>query len=303
MAGKTEKESTKNDQPKRAFSLTQSYQSSEAIKLAFDGEHLAANAELLLVFTLASKLGRDTLVSERVDLTGRVGGTNPTSESLTLLHGMLAGASQIDHVDMLRARAPAKVLVFSVVAPSTHSWPFALTAARSFISGCAKVQPIPRGAPSALFKSPSLGVGASGQRARSPPTLTLGYQSETTLRKSEAGMQHLPSGKFTTNGGWLARHSPGPSWRHSSPLGHCNRLPSRALPATPKRARRTRTMRPRNDIPAQILYQPRPHSESETTQNHGLTKRHTITAQGQRRIPRPGCVGEFRLSGTRAHSL
>ncbi len=99
--------------------MTQSYQKPEAIEVAFDDENLVANAGLLLVSTLASKLGLDALISERVNLTGRVGGANPASKSLTLIHAMVAGASDIDHIGMLRAGASSKLLPFRVVAPST----------------------------------------------------------------------------------------------------------------------------------------------------------------------------------------
>ncbi|MEX6428433.1 IS1380 family transposase [Ferrimicrobium acidiphilum] len=99
--------------------MTQSYQKLEAIEVAFDDENLVANAGLLLVSTLASKLGLADVIADKVDLTGRVGGANPASKSLTLIHAMVAGASHIDHVDMLRAGASSKVLPFHVVAPST----------------------------------------------------------------------------------------------------------------------------------------------------------------------------------------
>ena len=99
--------------------MTQSYQKLEAIEVAFDDENLVANAGLLLVSTLASKLGLADVIADKVDLTGRVGGANPASKSLTLIHAMVAGASHIDHVDMLRAGASSKVLPFHVAAPST----------------------------------------------------------------------------------------------------------------------------------------------------------------------------------------
>ena len=99
--------------------MTQSYQKLEAIEVAFDDENLVANAGLLLVSTLASKLGLADVIADKVDLTGRVGGANPASKSLTLIHAMVAGASHIDHVDMLRAGASSKLLPFHVAAPST----------------------------------------------------------------------------------------------------------------------------------------------------------------------------------------
>ncbi len=72
-----------------------------------------------MVSTLASKLGLANLIADKLDLTGRVGGANPASKSLTLIHAMVAGASHIDHVDMLRSGASSKVLPFRVAAPST----------------------------------------------------------------------------------------------------------------------------------------------------------------------------------------
>jgi len=99
--------------------VTQPYPKPDAIEVAFDDENLVANAGLLLVSTLASKLGLADVIADKVDLTGRVGGANPASKSLTLIHAMVAGASHIDHVDMLRAGASSKVLPFHVAAPST----------------------------------------------------------------------------------------------------------------------------------------------------------------------------------------
>ncbi len=46
--------------------MTRSYQTPEGIEVSFDDENLVANAGLLLVSTLASKLGLDALISERV---------------------------------------------------------------------------------------------------------------------------------------------------------------------------------------------------------------------------------------------
>ncbi|MCL4434379.1 MAG: hypothetical protein M1399_06370 [Actinobacteria bacterium] len=54
-----------------------------------------------------------------MDLSGRTGGANPANKSLTLIHAMVAGASHIDHVDVLRAGASEKILPFGFIAPST----------------------------------------------------------------------------------------------------------------------------------------------------------------------------------------
>ncbi len=99
--------------------MRRSYQNLEGIEVSFDDETLVANAGLVLVATLTKKLGLARIISDKVDLRGRVGGANPASKSLTLVHAMTAGASHIDHVNMLRAGASSKVLPFHVVAPST----------------------------------------------------------------------------------------------------------------------------------------------------------------------------------------
>ncbi len=101
--------------------MKQSYQSPDGIEVAFDDENLVANAGLLLVSTLASKLGLAGVIADKVDLTGRVGGANPASKSLTLIHAMVAGASHIDHVDMLRSGSSSKILPF-LSSSSLYPW-------------------------------------------------------------------------------------------------------------------------------------------------------------------------------------
>lgn len=91
----------------------------DGVGVAFDDPGLVANAGLLLVATLVDRLGLETLIDDTVDLAGRVGAANPGSKLLTLMMGLVAGGSFIDHVDMLRAGDTAKILPFTVVAPST----------------------------------------------------------------------------------------------------------------------------------------------------------------------------------------
>ena len=83
------------------------------------GATLVANAGLLLVATLAARLGIDQLVNERVRLRGRVGGALPGPRVLTLVHAICAGASHIDHANVLRAGATGSVPGHRVMAPST----------------------------------------------------------------------------------------------------------------------------------------------------------------------------------------
>jgi hypothetical protein len=91
----------------------------DRLDVTFDDPNLAANAGLLVVATLASRLGLESLVNRTVRLVGRVGGARPGRKVLTLVHTIVAGGSHIDHADMLRAGATQAVLPFRVMAPST----------------------------------------------------------------------------------------------------------------------------------------------------------------------------------------
>ena len=91
----------------------------DRIDATFDDPNLVANAGLLLVATLTQRLGLEALIDATVRLVGRVGGARPGRKVLTLVHAMIAGASHIDHADMLRAGSTAAVLGHRVMAPST----------------------------------------------------------------------------------------------------------------------------------------------------------------------------------------
>lgn len=81
----------------------------------FDHDGLIANAGLVVVATLMSRLGLERLVNTWV----RTGSFAPGRKVCTLIAAMLAGATHIDHVDVLRAGATQSVLPFKVMAPST----------------------------------------------------------------------------------------------------------------------------------------------------------------------------------------
>lgn len=91
----------------------------DRIRVTFDEPNLVANAGLLLVATVAARLSLEKLVNDMVRLTGRVGGALPGRKVLTLVHAICAGASHIDHADVLRAGSTAAVLGHRVMAPST----------------------------------------------------------------------------------------------------------------------------------------------------------------------------------------
>ncbi len=91
----------------------------DRLAVTFDEPNLVANAGLVLVATLAKRLGLERLCNAAIDLSGRVGGFRPGRKILTLVHAMVAGATHIDHADMLRAGSTASVLEHRVMAPST----------------------------------------------------------------------------------------------------------------------------------------------------------------------------------------
>ena len=77
----------------------------DRVAVTFDEPSLVAQAGLVLVLvaTLAARLGVQKLIDAVVRLDGRVGGAAPGRKVLTLVHAMIAGASRIDHADVLRA--------------------------------------------------------------------------------------------------------------------------------------------------------------------------------------------------------
>lgn len=91
----------------------------DRIAVTFDEDHLVANAGLLLVATLTKRLGIQALVNTMVRLPRGRGGFLPGRKVLTVVHAMVAGATHIDHADLLRAGATEQVLGHAVMAPST----------------------------------------------------------------------------------------------------------------------------------------------------------------------------------------
>lgn len=91
----------------------------ERVRVRFDDENLVANAGLLLVGTLAVRLDLESVVNRLVRMPGRVGGSRPGRKILTLVHAIVAGASHIDHAEVLRSGGTERVLPFRVMAAST----------------------------------------------------------------------------------------------------------------------------------------------------------------------------------------
>jgi len=91
----------------------------DRIAVTFGEDNLVANAGLLVVASVTRKLRLESLINQLVHIPSGDGGFQPGRKVLTLVHAMVAGASHIDHADVLRAGATYKVLCHKVMAPST----------------------------------------------------------------------------------------------------------------------------------------------------------------------------------------
>jgi hypothetical protein len=129
----------------------------DRIVVSFDDPNLVANAGLLLVATLVDRLDLEGLVNATVRLAGRVGGARPGRKVLTLVHAIVAGATHIDHADVLRAGNTAGVLGHRVMAPSTLG-----TFLRSFTFG--HVRQLEAVVGETLARAWRLGAGPGGRR-------------------------------------------------------------------------------------------------------------------------------------------
>jgi len=91
----------------------------DRVRVVFDEASLVANAGLILVATVVTRLGLEAVINERLRMKGRVGGARPGRKVLSLVNAMVAGASHIDHADVLRAGGTEAVLSHKAMAPST----------------------------------------------------------------------------------------------------------------------------------------------------------------------------------------
>jgi len=91
----------------------------DRVDVAFDDDHLVADAGLLLPATLAAHLGLRGLIDRFLDLGRAAGRANVGDKLLTLIMSALAGGDSIDDADALRAGGTSRILGFSVKAPST----------------------------------------------------------------------------------------------------------------------------------------------------------------------------------------
>ena len=90
------------------------------MRVAFDEERLISDAGLLADRDVRGAVG-DRGAGERVGVAGpeAPGAALPGRKVMSLVHGMLAGADRIDHMNVLRAGSTQLVLGHRVMAPST----------------------------------------------------------------------------------------------------------------------------------------------------------------------------------------
>jgi hypothetical protein len=91
----------------------------DAVKVVFDDERAVSNAGVLLVATLAERLGLAALVGECVRLGTHGTRFRPGRKVLSLVFAMLLGAQSIDGCDVLRSGRTGRLLGVRVMAPST----------------------------------------------------------------------------------------------------------------------------------------------------------------------------------------
>ena len=95
--------------------MSASSRSLDRLQATFDHDGIVANAGLIVPATLMARLGLEALIDRWV----RTGSALPGRKVLTVVAAMIAGATHIDHVNMLRAGTTQAVLPFKVMAPST----------------------------------------------------------------------------------------------------------------------------------------------------------------------------------------
>jgi Transposase DDE domain group 1 len=92
----------------------------DGLKVAFDDERVVSDAGVVLVATLAQRLGLEALAGEVVRLRRDLpGAANAGRKVMALLYAMLLGADSIDDADVLRAGQARRLLGGWIPAPST----------------------------------------------------------------------------------------------------------------------------------------------------------------------------------------
>ena len=90
----------------------------DGVRVVFDDQRAVSDAGIVLVATLASRLGIETLAARCVRLGERLGAANAGRKVMTLIFAMVLGADCVDDCDLLRSGGLSGLLG-RVAAPST----------------------------------------------------------------------------------------------------------------------------------------------------------------------------------------
>ena len=113
---------TENQSQNRSTQTLLLHNHPDRIQIAFDDDHLVANAGLLLPVTLAQRLGLRELVDSHVDLGNAPGRANTGDKMMTPVASALAGGDCIDDADVLRTGGTTGAIGCAVKAPSTPAF-------------------------------------------------------------------------------------------------------------------------------------------------------------------------------------
>src|SRR5436190_5307917 len=92
----------------------------DGLQVVFDDERVVSDAGVVLVATLAQRLGIEALAQELVRLRrDRAGAANAGRKIIALVYAMVLGADSIDDADILRAGRTRRLLGGWIPAPST----------------------------------------------------------------------------------------------------------------------------------------------------------------------------------------
>ena len=92
----------------------------DGVQVEFDDERVVSDAGVMLVATLAQRLGVEALAQQLVQLRGdRPGAANAGRKVMALLYAMVLGADSIDDAEVLRAGRTGRLLGGWMPAPST----------------------------------------------------------------------------------------------------------------------------------------------------------------------------------------
>jgi DDE family transposase len=128
----------------------------DGVRVAFDDPRAVSDAGIVLVATLAARLGIEAFAERFVRLGDRVGAANAGRKAMTLIYAMVLGADCIDDAEVLRS-GRLSALLGRVAAPSTLG-----TFLRAFTFG--HVRQLDRLLAETLRRAWAAGAGPGGGR-------------------------------------------------------------------------------------------------------------------------------------------